>query len=128
MAYLNEKVSYLKGMAEGLSISSETAEGKLLLSILDFLQELSDEVEVNTAVQDELAEDVAELMECCAECGFSDEEDFFEIECEKCGEIITLTDEILDSEEPIVCPKCGEIIEIDFCCDCDEDDCTNCGQ
>ena len=126
MAYLNEKVSYLKGMAEGLGINSETAEGKLLLAILDVLQDISDEVEVNTAVSDELAEDVAELMECCNECAFDDEEDYFEIECEKCGEIITLTDELLDSEDPIVCPKCGEVIEIEFCCDCDEEDCSLC--
>ena len=127
MAYLNEKVSYLKGLAEGLDISDKTPEGKLLLAILDVMQEISDEVEVITSAQDELAEDVAELMECCAECEYDDTDDYFEIECEKCGEIITLTDEMLDSEDDLVCPSCGEVIEIEFCCDCEDGDCESCG-
>ena len=128
MAYLNEKVSYLKGMAEGLGITDETAEGKLLRAMLDVMQEISDEVEVITAAQNELAEDVAEVMECCLECGYDDEDDYFEIECEKCGEVITLTDDMLDSEEEIVCPSCGEPIEIEFCCDCEDGNCDSCGE
>ena len=131
MAYLNEKVSYLKGMAEGLGIKEDTAEGKLLLAMLDVMQEISDEVEVNTAVQDELAEDVAELMECCSECfddEYDDEDDYFEITCENCGEIVALTDDMLESEDDIACPSCGEPIEIDFCCDCDDKDCEDCDE
>lgn len=131
MAYLNEKVSYLKGLAEGLGIKEETAEGKLLLAMLDVMQEISDEVEVITAAQDELAEDVAEIMECCVECfddEYDDEDDYFEITCEKCGEIVPLTDEMLDSEDDLTCPNCGEPIEIEFCCDCEDGDCESCGE
>ncbi|MBQ3054050.1 MAG: hypothetical protein IJC89_04010 [Clostridia bacterium] len=128
MAYLNERVSYLKGLAEGLGISEETAEGKLLKAMLDVMQEISDEVEVVTAAQDELAEDVAELMESCAECMYDDEDDYFEIECEKCGEIVIITDDMLDSEDGIICPTCGEPIEIEFCCDCEDGDCEACGE
>ena len=131
MAYLNEKVSYLKGLAEGLGIKEDTAEGKLLLAMLDVMQAISDEVEVVTAAQDELAEDVAELMECCSEClddEYYDEDDYFEITCEKCGEIVVLTDEMLESEDDMVCPNCGEPIEIEFCCDCEDGDCETCGE
>ena len=131
MAYLNEKVSYLKGLAEGLGIKEDTAEGKLLLAMLDVMQAISDEVEVVTAAQDELAEDVAELMECCSEClddEYYDEDDYFEFTCEKCGEIVVITDEMLESEEDMVCPACGEPIEIEFCCDCEDGDCETCGE
>ena len=123
MAYLNERVSYLKGMAEGLGIKDETPEGKLLLAMIEVMQEIADEVEIVTASQDELAEDVVELMENCIDYSeYDDEDDYFEIECEKCGEIITLTDEMLDSEDDIICPSCGEPIEIEFCCDCDDEE------
>lgn len=131
MAYLNEKVSYLKGLAEGLGIKEDTNEGKLLLAMLDVMQAISDEVEVVTAAQDELAEDVAELMECCSECmddEYDDEDDYFEITCEKCGETVVLTDEMFDSEDDLVCPSCGEPIEIEFCCDCEDGECESCGE
>ncbi len=129
MAYLNEKVSYLKGMADGLNISDATPEGKLLLAMLGVMQEIADEVECVIGAQDELAEDVAELMECCAECGeYDDENDYFEIECEKCGEIIVIDDDDLECDGPILCPSCGEEIEIEFCCDCEDGDCEDCAE
>ena len=34
---LKEKVAYLKGLAEGLGLESESKEGKLLLCVIDTL-------------------------------------------------------------------------------------------
>ncbi|MDP4118154.1 MAG: hypothetical protein Q8873_03065 [Bacillota bacterium] len=130
MAYLNEKVSYLKGLSAGLGISDETAEGKLLNAIIEVMQEISDEVEVVTGAQDELAEEVAGLIEeVYAEDDFDDDDDdYFEVKCENCGNIIAITNDMFEGDEKIVCPTCGEPIEIDFCCDCDGEDCENCGE
>ena len=42
MDYLYQRVSYLKGLAEGLGIDEESKEGKLLLHIIDALEDFAD--------------------------------------------------------------------------------------
>ncbi|MBC7087253.1 MAG: hypothetical protein H5T96_02055 [Tissierellales bacterium] len=42
MDYLAQKVAYLKGLADGLGIDESTKEGKLLLSIVETLEDFSD--------------------------------------------------------------------------------------
>ena len=41
MSNITEKVSYLKGLSEGMKISDATNEGKLLLAVLDTLEEVA---------------------------------------------------------------------------------------
>ena len=38
---ISEKVAYIKGLAEGLSLDEKTPEGKVLASIIDVLDDLS---------------------------------------------------------------------------------------
>ena len=38
---ISEKVAYLKGLAEGLALDTETKEGKLIAAIIDVLDEMS---------------------------------------------------------------------------------------
>ena len=42
---LKAQVSYLKGLAEGLALDEESKEGKLLLQIVDLLDEMAYEIE-----------------------------------------------------------------------------------
>lgn len=56
MDYLAQKVAYLKGLADGLGIDDSTKEGKLLLSIVETLEDFSD-------VIDDLIEDHMDLEE-----------------------------------------------------------------
>ena len=56
MEYLMQKVSYLKGLADGLGVEDTTKEGKLLLHIVDTLEEFAD-------VLDETIENQMELEE-----------------------------------------------------------------
>ena len=42
---VEKKVAYLKGLAEGLNISENTAEGKMLRAIVDALGVIADELE-----------------------------------------------------------------------------------
>jgi hypothetical protein len=41
MENMKEKVSYLKGLSDGLGITHDTKEGKLLLAIIDVLDDMS---------------------------------------------------------------------------------------
>ena len=44
-AYLSERVAYLRGLSDGLGIKEESAEDKLILKIIDVLQDISDAVD-----------------------------------------------------------------------------------
>ena len=39
---ISEKVAYLKGLAEGLDLDTESKEGKLIAAIIDVLDDMSE--------------------------------------------------------------------------------------
>ena len=116
MNYLYEKVSYLKGLSEGLSLDETTKEGKVLLQIIDALddfavaiydldEELGELVEFVDAIDsdlDDLEEDVY---------GELDEDDEFEeLECPCCGEPLYIDEDDYNDEGELelACPNCDE--------------------
>lgn len=135
MDYLYEKVSYLKGLAEGLNIDDSTKEGKLLLHMLSALEDFADAMDELYERQEDLEEYVSYMDEDLADVEeevFSDYEDddyydyemfddddtdfdYVEIECPNCHEEIYLDKELMDDECEIECPNCHEsiIAEID---------------
>jgi len=78
MDYLYERVAYLKGLAEGLGIEEESKEGKLLLHIIDTLEDFAHVMDEVVEEQEELEEYVSyideDLMDVEDELyGFDDE-------------------------------------------------------
>ena len=139
MMTVTEKAAYLKGLAEGLNLEESKPETKLINAMIDVIDELAlsvadleDAVDMLTEQVDAVDEDLEELedyvfededyddCEGCAGC-CGDEDDYFEVECPACGEVICLDESVLD-EESIECPACGETLEFDFDIDDEEDD------
>ena len=56
MSNITDRVAYLKGLAEGMKLSEETNEGKLLLKMLDALEDMAEEISALRADHDELDE------------------------------------------------------------------------
>ncbi|NLV88632.1 MAG: hypothetical protein GX021_04615 [Tissierellia bacterium] len=56
MDYLLQRVSYLKGLADGLGIDEKSKEGKLLLEIVEVLEDFADVLEETIDNQIELEE------------------------------------------------------------------------
>ena len=136
-----EKVAYLKGLAEGMEISPESKEGKLLSRVLDILEDIALDIEdlnenmLDLSEQiDEVSEDVGYLEDAvyveddeddededacwgCPGCDGDEDEDgeplFFEITCPACNNTITIDEDVLDLGE-IDCPNCGEKLEFDL--------------
>lgn len=133
---IKEKVSYIRGLMEGMNYDTSTNEGKLIRAIVDALDEMAGEVvdlqsDMDTMVDyvDELDYDLGELEEyvyesddeddycdgdcdnCDEDCEYAEDEDdeFIEIECPKCGEKICF-DSSMEGEK-IICPACNETIE-----------------
>lgn len=137
---ISERVSYLKGLAEGLSLG-DSKEEKLIKEIIGILDDVAlaiDDID-NTcaeigeqvdavdedlaAVEDYLLDDEDEDNDECDCCDCDD--DCYEIECPKCNETLYLDEEMIE-EGGITCPNCGTDLEFDFeDCGCDCDDCDS---
>lgn len=109
---LEKKVSYLAGLAEGLDISKKTPEGKLLLAIIETLEDMAEEINSVGEYVDELDDDLLELEEYVY-----DDDD---CDCDDCCDC----DDDCDCCDYDRCDGC----ECDGDCDdCDcEDDCDEC--
>lgn len=140
---LTEKAAYLKGLKDGLNLDTEKAEGKLIVAMIDLLDEMAESVtdiedmsyaitEELDAIEDELDSiedalddiddyDDEEDEDVVEENGFDfDDEVIYEVKCPSCGEVINLDEEMLDAGG-IACPSCGEELEFDAS-DLDEDE------
>ncbi|MBI9012004.1 MAG: hypothetical protein JEZ08_07195 [Clostridiales bacterium] len=115
MEYLYEKVAYLKGLADGLDLDDTTKEGKMLVKIVETLEDFADaisdldeEVEEVMEFVDIIDEDLADLEKVVFEEDFSD--DFDEFECPNCGTVLFVDEDDFDENGnlEIVCPDCGE--------------------
>lgn len=137
MSYMHERVAYLKGLAEGMELDRSTKESKLLLEIIDVLDNFAEEMdEVYDELDDitEAIEEIDEYMDAIDE-DLSDVEDILEdfqemesldesyetMPCPECGAEIAVEDQILDSQDEIECPSCGVIIDFSDDCECCED-------
>ena len=142
---LNERAAYLKGLMEGLEISEETKEGKVLKAMYELLAELCDTVtdldDDLDQVYDELDamdEDMDELEEYVYGDDMDDEEEDdeddgeleaeveYELTCPNCG-AVTVVDEDTLFNEKISCPNGGAEFDSEFTeCDGECDGCTDC--
>ena len=112
---ISEKVAYLKGLAEGLALDTESKEGKLIAAIIDVLDDMSEKFE---DLEDELC-DVEDGLDavsddlCEVEEALYELEEYFETTCPVCEEEIVFDEDTLESGE-IRCPNCGEKLEFDL--------------
>lgn len=135
---LNEKISYIKGLMEGMKLDETKDEVKVLKAMADLLDDMAltisdlensiDEVaEVIDVLDEDLGvvekvlydEDVLCDCHCHDDKNFCEDEDIYEVVCPTCGESVCLTEEMLD-EGQISCPNCDETLEFDFMSDFDD--------
>ena len=126
---ISEKVAYLKGLAEGLKLDTESNEGKLFAAIIDVLEDMADEI---ADMQDEMvdledgldavSDDLSEVEESLYELedededewdDDEDEEDCFMTTCPECEEEVYFDETVLEDGE-VVCPNCGAKLEFDL--------------
>ena len=119
---ISEKVAYLKGLAEGLALETESKEGKLIAAIIDVLDEMSirfEDIDDNLVDLedglDAVSDDLSEVEEALFEMDEDDEDDteYFETTCPVCEEEIVFDEDTLENGE-IRCPNCGEKLEFDL--------------
>ena len=148
-----EKVAYLRGLADGLKLTDTTAEGKVLLNVIEVLDDLAlsvtdleDAVEELGEVVDAIDDDLQDVEDALYEeddededydfdedddYGLDDYDEFddedeplYEVKCPTCGDTICV-DESMLCEGEIDCPNCGEKLEFDLS-DLADEGCTGC--
>ncbi|MBR0157134.1 MAG: hypothetical protein IJM20_06425 [Clostridia bacterium] len=127
---IKEKAAYLRGLAEGMNISADNGNTeKLLLAIIDCLDEMAATVDENAeaidAIDDDL-NDIYEAMDVYDEILFDDddeeedeEDDECGCDCDECEQDCDDCD--CDCEEcnpNVVCANCGEEIPLDELLNC----------
>ncbi|MBO5195574.1 MAG: hypothetical protein J6C03_00590 [Clostridia bacterium] len=60
---LNEKCAYLRGLAEGMNLDTEKAEGKLISELIKLCEEMAEEIEELDEAVDQLQDYAEELDE-----------------------------------------------------------------
>ena len=141
---ISEKSAYLKGLMDGLSLNTETDEGKMISAIVDLLGDMAKRIadieETTIAISDELDEIEEDLD--AIEDFIMDEEDEWDEEDEDDSwdgwdeddeegfdfgdedstiyEVECACGEIINFDEEtleegsIICPNCGETLEFTF--------------
>lgn len=122
---LTAKTSYLKGLVDGMGLKADKSdEHKLLLAIVEVLDEIAAHVESNEESITSLADEVDELDDAITELeeiledddGMDDEEDDekveYQLDCPECGSPVLLDEDTIASGET-VCPHCQQKLSID---------------
>ena len=142
---LTEKISYIRGLCDGLELDESKPEVKVINAIVDLLDDMAFEVSDMEELYDELSAQVDEIDQDLADVesdvydededyDFDDEENpFYEVTCDSCGQKLNVSEDVL-LEGEIECPNCGENLEFDFSNlfsdeednECDAD-CASCG-
>ena len=124
---ISEKVAYLKGLAEGLALDTESKEGKLISVMIGILEEVGlsiEDLEENALALgeeiDTISDDLADV-ESVVYGEDEDEDDYFEVECPNCEEPIVIDDKAL-AEGEVECPNCQTKFSLDLSDDTVEGD------
>ena len=123
MSKLTDRISYLRGLAEGMKLNPEKDSHRLILGILDVLGEVGDSFEALAESHGELSDYVESIDEDLAdlEADLYDDEDedvaeeeeeepfenTIEYECPHCGAMINIDPDDVDFDEETKCPECG---------------------
>ena len=126
MSNLSDRVSYLKGLAEGLKLDTDKSEGKLIEKILEALSDIIAEIDSLREDHDDLSSyveavdnDLSDLEDVVL--GDDDEDEDFDDEdeddeddglveytCPHCGEEMTFEVDSFDFDEDYLCPNCHQ--------------------
>lgn len=137
MKDLKHQVAYLQGLAEGLGISDESKEGKVITQIIDVLEEMAliiTDLEMQQSEMEDYLEGIDDDLSDLEDDFYDDDDDddddidYVEVKCPSCHDIVCFDAEILEDDDliEVTCPRCDEVVYVndgsyDDPCECCED-------
>ena len=116
MRDINEKVSYLQGLCEGLNVSDGNPQGKIITGILGVLDDISgilvdmrSEFNIVKEYIESIDDDLFELEE-----NIKQDRNVIELSCDNCGEELCFDADLVEEDDviEIICPRCNEVVFI----------------
>ena len=127
MANITDRAAYLRGLAEGMKLDREDNQQRLILEMLDLMDEMAHQLADVNADLGELEEyvedidsdltDMEEVLfgdeDCDCDCDdcmhdCEDEDEELSFYCPNCGKTVMLCTSDIESDENICCKHCGE--------------------
>lgn len=126
MANITDRAAYLRGLAEGMKLDREDNQQRLLLEMLDLIDEMAHQLTDVNADLGELQEyvedidtdltDMEEVLfgdedcDCgCEDCdGSCEEDEELSFDCPNCGKTVLICSSDIEADENIRCKHCGE--------------------
>lgn len=113
MDNIEKSIIYLRGLIEGSGYDEDTKEGKIFNSIADVLDTMGDEINILSSrgrycedmIEEILDDELEDLDEYEDEF---DEDDFVEIECPNCHDVVLFDNETYNSKDDLICPNCSQ--------------------
>lgn len=123
---LIKKVSYIKGLADGIKLSEKSDEGKIISQLIDVIDDMVEEIALINDDIDDVMDTVDELDDCLCVvaddvevlydvlnedemCDY-DEDDLGDYDDDELDEDFEDDGELFELE----CPACGEDVMVDF--------------
>lgn len=122
MKELRKRVSYLKGLMDGMELDVESKEGRILKEMIEIIEKMAaslEDLEEDYEDLEEYLESIDEdLYDLEDEIYDDDEEDddegesCIEVDCPKCQEVVCFDADVLDDEDvvEITCPNCDTVV------------------
>jgi len=118
---LKARVAYLQGLSAGMNIETESKEGRILSSVIEVLddfattiKEMEDAHEQLENYLESIDEDLFHLEEDVYKDTEenSEEDEYLEVDCPRCGEVVCFESDVLEDEDTIevTCPNCDEVV------------------
>ncbi|NLB18617.1 MAG: AraC family transcriptional regulator [Syntrophomonadaceae bacterium] len=120
MKKLNEKISFLQGLGQGMNIADGSPQGKMIIEMLGVLSDIADNLnglrrdfESFRIYVESIDDDLFDLTENLYR-DEDDEDDFVQVNCRNCGEDVYFETIYLNDEDTIeiVCPNCDEVVYV----------------
>jgi len=132
MSNLTDRAAYLRGLADGMGLDKEKNENKLVLEMLNLMDEMAQKIneldedvgELEAYVED-IDSDLADIEDalfgdedecdcgCCDDddcdcCGEYDDQEELSFDCPNCGKTVMVKAADIDYDHSPVCEHCGE--------------------
>ena len=113
---LNAKAAYIRGMMKGMEFDPTTQEGKIIVAMMDLLDQAFDELD---AIDEDMDDLVDNIFGDDDEDEDEDEDDdgafetSYEVTCPNCGTVNIVDEDTLMDSDKIVCAECGAAFDVE---------------
>ena len=124
------KAAYIRGMMKGMEFDPTTQEGKIIVAMMDLLEEMADVVSEHDDALDQafdeldaIDEDMDDLVDNIFGDDDEDEDEdedddgafetSYEVTCPNCGTVNIVDEDTLMDSDKIVCAECGAAFDVE---------------